>query len=126
MNNNAIVYIVSLPMYYAMWSRIIAVSKIGFLELPRQVTPRSRCGVAVNSTDVKRSWKVREPVTHVAPFKACDGLAGLRLIDSEKNQDEGRTGEEQIRFSRYFALRVMLHLQRNSSFIARILSARRT
>lgn len=36
--------------------------------------------------NVKRSWKVGEPVAHVAPFKARDGLAGLRLIDNEKNQ----------------------------------------
>lgn len=36
--------------------------------------------------NVKRSWKVGEPVARVAPFKARDGLAALRLIDNEKNQ----------------------------------------
>jgi len=35
---------------------------------------------------VKRSRKVGEPVARITPFKASNGLAGLRLIDNEKNR----------------------------------------
>ena len=34
----------------------------------------------------KRSWKEGELVTRVAPFKARNGLAGIRLINNENDK----------------------------------------